>query len=131
MNIHGCDCSIVIKTTSCEMNVPYSEETLREAYSLLQEEASIEGDGINKAIRKRGGVTGCGHPTGATGRDRAGRGPRRRADRPRPGRAGAPAGVVGGADQRAHQGPVGGPEHRSGTGQRRYRRVPRRRRPPR
>ena len=41
------------------MDIPYSEKTLREAVSLLQEEASIEGDGVNRAIRKRGGVTGC------------------------------------------------------------------------
>ena len=39
--------------------MPYSEETLREAVSLLQEEAAIEGDGINRALRKRKGVTGC------------------------------------------------------------------------
>ena len=59
MNVHGCDCSIVVKTTHREMDIPYSEETLREGFSLLQEEASIEGDGISRAIRKRGGVTGC------------------------------------------------------------------------
>ena len=59
MKVQGCDCSIVIKTAYREMDVPYSEETLREAVSLLQEEASIEGDGICRAIRKRGGVTGC------------------------------------------------------------------------
>jgi len=33
--------------------------TIREAVSLLQEEAAIEGDGSCKAIRKNGGVTGC------------------------------------------------------------------------
>ncbi|MCL2479760.1 MAG: hypothetical protein FWF22_09665 [Treponema sp.] len=59
MNIHGCDCSIVIKTTDREMDVPYSEETLREAVSLLVEEASIEGDGVSRAIRKSCGTTGC------------------------------------------------------------------------
>ena len=59
MKVQGCDCSIVIKTAYREMDVPYSEETLREAVSLLQEEAAIEGDGICRAIRKRGGVTGC------------------------------------------------------------------------
>ena len=59
MKVQGCDCSIVIKTAYREMDVPYSEETLREAVSLLQEEASIEGDGICRAIRKRGGVTEC------------------------------------------------------------------------
>jgi hypothetical protein len=32
---------------------------LREAFSLLQEEAAIEGDGTCRAIRKRNGVTGC------------------------------------------------------------------------
>ena len=59
MKVHGCDCSIVIKTAHHEMDLPYSEETIREAFSLLQEEASIEGDGTCKAIRKSGGVTGC------------------------------------------------------------------------
>ena len=59
MLVNGCDCSIVIKTSHCEMDVSYSEETIREAVSLLQEEAAIEGDGCCKAIRKAGGVTGC------------------------------------------------------------------------
>jgi len=59
-----CDCSIVIKTSHHEYNqrlydVPYSEETIREAVSLLQEEAAIEGDGNRKAIVKKCGVTGC------------------------------------------------------------------------
>jgi hypothetical protein len=64
MLVNGCDCSIVIKTAYREMGVPYAGETLREAVSLLQEEASIEGDGSCRAIRKSGqqvglGVTGC------------------------------------------------------------------------
>jgi len=59
MMVNGCDCSIVIKTTNREMDVPYSEETLREAVSILEEEASIEGSGTCKAIRKNCGVTGC------------------------------------------------------------------------
>jgi hypothetical protein len=57
--INGCDCSIVIKTTHCEKDIPYSNETLREAVSLLEENASIEGTGNCKAIRKNNGVTGC------------------------------------------------------------------------
>ena len=59
MKIQGSDCSIVIKTTYKEFDVPYSEETIRDAYSLLQEEAAIEGDGSCKAIRKKSGVIGC------------------------------------------------------------------------
>ena len=59
MKVQGSNCSIVIKTTHREMDVPYSEETIREAVSLLQEEASIEGDGTSRAIRKGCGVTGC------------------------------------------------------------------------
>jgi hypothetical protein len=41
--------------------VPYSTETLREAVSLLLEEAAIEGDGVCRAIRTSVGlgVTGC------------------------------------------------------------------------
>ncbi|MDR0287190.1 MAG: hypothetical protein LBI03_05735, partial [Clostridiales bacterium] len=59
MNIQGCDCSIVIKTAHREMDVPYSNETLREAVSFLQEEASIEGDGVCRGLRKISGVAGC------------------------------------------------------------------------
>jgi hypothetical protein len=49
----------VIKTQYREMGIPYAEETIREAVSLLKEEAAIEGDGLCRAIRKSGGVTGC------------------------------------------------------------------------
>ena len=59
MLVNGCDCSIVIKTSHCEIDVPYSEETIREVMSVLQEEAAIEGDGTCKAIRKNSGFTGC------------------------------------------------------------------------
>jgi len=59
MLVNGADCSIVIKTEHREIDVPYSDETLREAISILQEEASIEGDGQCKAIRKIFGVMGC------------------------------------------------------------------------
>ena len=59
MKVQGCDCSITIKTEYREFDVPYSEETIREAYSLLQEEAAIEGDGTCRAIRKSNGITGC------------------------------------------------------------------------
>ncbi len=59
MLVNGCDCSITIKTTHCEMDIPYSEETIREAFYLLQEEANIEGNGTCKAIGKSCGVTGC------------------------------------------------------------------------
>jgi hypothetical protein len=57
--VNGRDCSIVVKTSHCEKDIPYSNETLREAVSLLEEEAAIEGVGGYKAIRKRNGVTGC------------------------------------------------------------------------
>jgi hypothetical protein len=59
MLINGCDCLIVIKTEYREAGIPYAEETIREAVSLLKEEAAIEGDGSCRAIRKSGGVTGC------------------------------------------------------------------------
>jgi len=59
MKVQGKDCTIVIKTSHHEFDVPYSEETIREAVSILQEEASIEGDGNCKAIVKKNGVTGC------------------------------------------------------------------------
>ncbi|MDR2965816.1 MAG: hypothetical protein LBU88_08580, partial [Treponema sp.] len=57
--VNGCDCSIIIKTTHYDTDIPYSDETLREAVSILQEEASIEGDGVCRGIRKVSGVTGC------------------------------------------------------------------------
>jgi hypothetical protein len=59
MRVQGCDCLIVIKTAYYETGIPYAEETIREAVSLLREEAAIEGDGSCGAIRKSGGVTGC------------------------------------------------------------------------
>jgi hypothetical protein len=59
MLVNGCDCLIVIKTQYRAMGVPYAEETIREAVSLLKEEAAIEGDGCCHAIKKNGGVTGC------------------------------------------------------------------------
>jgi hypothetical protein len=49
----------VIKTSHGEKDIPYSEETVREAVSILQEEAAIEGDGVCGGIRISGGVTGC------------------------------------------------------------------------
>jgi hypothetical protein len=49
----------MIKTRYREVGMPYAEETIREAVSLLKEEASIEGDGSCRAIRKSGGVIGC------------------------------------------------------------------------
>jgi hypothetical protein len=59
MLVNGCDCSIVIKTSHREMDIPYSDETLREAVAILQEEASIEGDGVCRGLRKVSGITGC------------------------------------------------------------------------
>jgi hypothetical protein len=52
----------MIKTAYRDMGVPYAVETLREAVSLLKEEAAIEGDGSCGAIRGHHvglGVTGC------------------------------------------------------------------------
>jgi hypothetical protein len=59
MVVNGRDCLLVIKTQYREVGVPYAEETIREAVSLLTEEAPIEGDGSCRTIRKSGGVTGC------------------------------------------------------------------------
>jgi len=59
MLVNGCDCSIVVKTDHWEIDIPYSDETVREAVTLLQEEASIEGDGVCRGLRKIDGVTGC------------------------------------------------------------------------
>jgi hypothetical protein len=59
MTVQGRDCLIIIKTQYREAGIPYAEETIREAVSLLAEEASIEGDGSCRVICKSGGVTGC------------------------------------------------------------------------
>jgi hypothetical protein len=59
MTVQGRDCLIVVKTQYREAGIPYAEETIREAVSLLTEEAAIEGDGSCRAIRRSRGVTGC------------------------------------------------------------------------
>jgi hypothetical protein len=59
MMVNGCNCLIVIKTQYREIGIPYAGETIREAVSVLTEEASIEGGGCCRAIKKNGGVTGC------------------------------------------------------------------------
>ena len=59
MLVKGCNCTVTVRTQHREMDIPYSNETLREAISLLEENASIEGDGTCRAIRKPSGVTGC------------------------------------------------------------------------
>jgi len=59
MKVNGCDCSIVVKTAYREFEVPYAEETIREAVSFLKEEAPVEGDGACRGISKSNGVTGC------------------------------------------------------------------------
>ncbi|GHV93675.1 hypothetical protein AGMMS50268_41780 [Spirochaetia bacterium] len=57
--VNGRDCCITLKTQYREMGLPYAEETIRGAVSLLKEEAAIEGDGVCGGIRKPCGVTGC------------------------------------------------------------------------
>ena len=59
MLVNGCDCSIVVKTAHREIDIPYSDETLREIVDLLQEEAPIEGDGVCRGLQKKSGVKGC------------------------------------------------------------------------
>jgi hypothetical protein len=59
MFVNWSDCSTVIKTAHWEKDVPYSDETIREAVSILKEEAPIEWDGICRGLRKVSGVAGC------------------------------------------------------------------------
>ena len=59
MLVNGRDCFITIKTTALERGIPYIEETVREAFSILREQAPVEGKGYCGGIRKSGGVTGC------------------------------------------------------------------------
>ena len=58
MNVQGRDCALAVITTNREMDIPYSEETIREAVSLLEENPCIEG-GAYRAIRKNGEAVGC------------------------------------------------------------------------
>jgi hypothetical protein len=59
MLVNGCECSIVIKTSHHERDIPYSDETLREDIKILEEMATIEGDGVCRGLPKVCGVTGC------------------------------------------------------------------------
>jgi len=59
MKVNGFECSLAIRTAQKEFDIPYSDETIREDFILLQEEAAIEGDGVCRAIRRSNGVTGC------------------------------------------------------------------------
>ncbi|MDR0442124.1 MAG: hypothetical protein LBH44_01795 [Treponema sp.] len=59
MTVNGCDCTIVVKTAHRETDIPFADETIRGAVSLLEEEASIQGGGVCKAIRKNSGAVGC------------------------------------------------------------------------
>jgi hypothetical protein len=59
MITHGKDCRLTILNADREYPLPYAEETLREAVYVLAEEASIEGDGNRRAVRKSAGITGC------------------------------------------------------------------------
>jgi hypothetical protein len=59
MNVQGSDCTLVVLKSHTEMSIPYSEETIREAVTLLEEYPSIEGHGKCKAIRTSSGAVGC------------------------------------------------------------------------
>jgi hypothetical protein len=59
MSVQGRDCCITLKTHYREMGLPYAEETIREAVSILREESTVEGDRTLGAIRQSRGVTGC------------------------------------------------------------------------
>ena len=59
MLVNGSDCQLVIKTEHRKTDIPFSDETIRQAVSFLQEEACIEGDGVCRGVYKPCGVTGC------------------------------------------------------------------------
>jgi hypothetical protein len=59
MSVQRRDCTITLKTQYRELGLPYAEETIREAVSLLKENPAIEGAGNCGAIRRSAGVTGC------------------------------------------------------------------------
>jgi hypothetical protein len=51
--VNGRDCVVVFRGAGWEVVVPYSEETVREAFALLAEEAPIEGAGRRGALLRR------------------------------------------------------------------------------
>jgi hypothetical protein len=55
----GRDCVIRVRADDRDSVIPYAEETIREAVTVLIEQAAIEGDGVRRAIRRCCGVTGC------------------------------------------------------------------------
>jgi len=57
--VNGRDCSIVIRTEHFETDIPYSDETVRGAVSLMERAAAIEGDGGRRVAGKVTGATGC------------------------------------------------------------------------
>jgi len=59
MTVNGRECVLVFRTSETALSISYAEETLREAVTLLEEYACIEGDGIARAIRQSCGLTGC------------------------------------------------------------------------
>jgi len=59
MLVNGRDCSLVINTEHKEIEVPFSDETIREDVCILEEQPSIEGDGVCHVLKKNNGVKGC------------------------------------------------------------------------
>ena len=59
MNAQGRDCTLAVKTEHCEMDIPYTEETIRENIFLWEENPCIEGNGTCKVMRKYSGAAGC------------------------------------------------------------------------
>jgi len=59
MTVNGCDCTIVIGTEHFETDIPFSDETVRGAVSLMERQASIEGDGGRRVSGRVVGTTGC------------------------------------------------------------------------
>jgi len=59
MMVNGCDCTIVIGTEHFETDIPFSDETVRGAVSLMERQASIEGDGVRRVSGRVVGTTGC------------------------------------------------------------------------
>lgn len=59
MTAAGRDCALVIIAGNTRLSVPYSEETLRTRYRLLEDEPTLESDGVAGTWSDADGALGC------------------------------------------------------------------------
>ena len=59
MLVQGRDCALTVTTANKNIDIPFTEETIRESFTLLEENPAIEGSGECRAIKKSAGTAGC------------------------------------------------------------------------